>query len=78
MISKPYSATPDELEAIEGGLTGEMVPEAGLRAYYRLEAARLQREANTAETIEMRVTLLAMAEQLDQLARTVGGRQSVT
>jgi hypothetical protein len=46
----------------------EQIPEAELLAHYRREAARLRAEADTAETVEMRVTLLDMAERLDKLA----------
>ncbi len=72
MTSKPYIATPDELAALDDGLTGSAIPDAELPANYREEAARLRREANIPETIEMRVALLAMAEQLDQLASGSG------
>jgi len=34
-------------------------PMRNLPAYYRREAARLRGEADTAETVEMRITLLA-------------------
>jgi hypothetical protein len=49
----------------------EPIPEAELPAYYRRVAAHLRREADTAETIEMRIALLEVAEQLDRLAESV-------
>lgn len=52
---KPYSPTPDELRAIDEALAQEAIPAAELPAYYRVEAARLRTEADTAETVEMRV-----------------------
>lgn len=69
---KPYPAAPDELRAIDDGLTSDAIPEAELPAYYRREAARLRALADTAETIEMRVVILENAERLDRLAQSLG------
>jgi hypothetical protein len=44
------------------------IPEAELPAYYRREAARLRSEADRAETVEMRITLLDTAQRTEQLA----------
>ena len=70
--SKPYSATLDELRAIDEGLAGDAIPDAELAAYYRREAARLRAQADTAETVDMRVVLLDSAEKLDKLAECLG------
>ena len=65
---KPYRATPDELRAIYEALAHEAIPADELPAYYRRVAARFRAEADTAETVEMRVALLEVAERLEGLA----------
>lgn len=69
---KPYSPAPDELHAIDEALAQEAIPAADLPTYYRREAARLRAQVGTAETIELRVALLEMAERLARLAESVG------
>ena len=49
-------------------LPNDQIAEADLPGYYRKEAARLRSEADTAETVEMRNTLLDWAEWTEQLA----------
>ena len=46
----------------------DQIAEADLPGYYRREAARLRSEADTAETVEMRITLLDGAQRAEQLA----------
>jgi hypothetical protein len=50
------------------------VPDADLPDLYRREAARCRQQADFAETIEMRIMLLEMAERFEQMAaeREVG------
>ena len=48
--------------------SGTPVPEKNLPELYRREAARCQRQADVAETIEMRVMLLETAKRLEQMA----------
>ena len=43
---------------------------------YRAEAAKLRREADQAETVEMRIAMLDAAERFDQLAAEVGPTDS--
>lgn len=69
---RPYRADPDELRAIEKALAQEPIPEAELPAFYRQQAARLRAEADQAETVEMRIALLEMAERIDHLAGSIG------
>jgi hypothetical protein len=47
---------------------GSAVPDAELPGLYRREAERCRQQADVAETIEMRVTLLETAERFEQLA----------
>ena len=68
----PYRASQDEQRAIDEALAQEAIPATELPAYYRKEAARLRTEADTAETIEMRVALLEMAERMERLAESIG------
>jgi hypothetical protein len=46
----------------------DQIAEADLPGYYRREAARFRSEADTAETVEMRITLLDAAQRAEQLA----------
>jgi hypothetical protein len=46
----------------------EPIADAELPAYYRREAVRLRGEADIAETVEMRITLLDAAERAERLA----------
>jgi hypothetical protein len=46
----------------------DQIAEADLPGSYRKEAARLRSEADTAETVEMRITLLDAAQRAEQLA----------
>ena len=50
------------------------VPDADLPDLYRREAARLRQQADVAETIEMRITLLEAAKRFDQMAAERKGR----
>jgi len=74
----PYRATPDELSAVDEGSSGGVIPEAELPAYYRREAERLRREADMAETVEMRIVLLDNAQRLDKLAESFESGSVVT
>jgi hypothetical protein len=61
------------LRAIDEALAQEAIPVVALPAYYRREAARLRAEADTTETLEIRVALLLeMAERLERLEETFG------
>ena len=75
---KPYRATPAELRAIDAALLGiedgPPIPNDKLAAFYRAEAERVRSMADTAETIEMRITLLGNAEGLNKLAEAIGTR----
>ena len=53
--------------------SAEPIPDAELPASYQREAERLRREADTAETVEMRIALLDAAERFDQLAASYAG-----
>jgi hypothetical protein len=57
---KPYSATLEELRAIDEALAQE----AELPMYYRGEAARLRAQADAAGMAEIRMVLLAMAMEI--------------
>jgi hypothetical protein len=46
----------------------DQIAEADLPGYYRREAARFRSEADTAETVEMRIILLDWAQWTEQLA----------
>jgi len=46
----------------------EQIKAADLAALYRREAARLRAEADTLETIEMRIACLDAARRFDELA----------
>ena len=58
------------------GMAGcnEPIADAGLPDYYRREAARLRGEADTAATVEMRITLLDAAERAERLAMELTNR----
>jgi hypothetical protein len=45
------------------------VPDTDLPDLYRREAARLRQQADVAETVEMRTTLLEAAERFEQMAK---------
>lgn len=68
MKEGPYRASLDEVRAIDEALAADVISDAKLPAYYCRQAARLRDEADKAEAVEMRVTLLEMAEQFDRLA----------
>jgi hypothetical protein len=44
------------------------VPDAELPDLYRREAAKLRQQADVAETVEMRTTLLEAADRFDKMA----------
>ena len=71
---RPYTASPDELDAIDEALAGDAIPAEKLVAHYRAEAARLCREANSAESAEIRAALMEPAERLDELAVVLASR----
>lgn len=50
---------------------GEPIPDAELPEFYRRKAARLRCEADTAETIEMRIALLGAAERFELMAEAI-------
>ncbi len=64
----PYCASPDELVAIDEALAGDAIPEEKLGAHYRNEAARLRRDADSAESPDFRAALMEAADRLDKLA----------
>ena len=68
---KPYGGVRRELTATDKALADDAITDAELPSHYRAEAAKLRRHADTAETIEMRITLLDGAEWFDRLAETV-------
>lgn len=48
--------------------SGQPIPDAELPDLYRREAAKLRQQADVAETIEMRVTLLEAAKRFERMA----------
>ena len=79
--SKPYRATSDELRAIDAALLdigGPPIPDDKLAAFYRAEAERVRNQADTAETIEMRIVMLDDAKRLDKLTETFSGPRPET
>lgn len=73
MNNRPYHAMPDELRAIDEALVQEAIPEAELPAYCRREAQRLRSDADQAETVELGVKFLDMAERFARFSEIYGG-----
>lgn len=64
----PYTASPDELAAIDEALAGDAISAEKLGAHYGDEAARLRRDADSTGTADLRIALLNASERLDKLA----------